>query len=463
MQAVCARCFSPTDKDNICTRCGFSNEYELMQRASSRALPLMTTLNSRYILGQLLGEGGFGITYTAFDMQLNKRVAVKEYFPAELCRRDERGALQPKQNPAAFRRGVEHFYQEAQVLQKLIRCPSVVNVEGFFKQNNTAYLVMELLEGESVKSFGRHYGDKIPVQQAKYITLQIALALSEVHLLGIIHSDISLSNIFIMPNGDVKLIDFGASRSFLQRSADFTTQLKPGYAPPEQYEGNGDKLGPWTDIYALACTFCRMVSGKAVPSAAQRANGAPLPQLRSIPGMDARTAAAVEKALALDYRQRYRSTDEFIQDFANYGEISTDERSVSREQPLHLKLVDRLRELAAPVFARDGTAYVQVLQGKQPGLTLALQDGQLCRIGRQAGVCDLVVSDEGVISRIHCVATYDKRSGKITLYDKSANGVRLEDGRELRGGSVQLSRDTTVYLAGGKAVIRFHLRGRGGI
>jgi len=357
---------------------------------------------------------------------------------------------------------VEHFYEEAQTLQKLRRCPSVVNVEGFFKQNNTAYLVMELLEGESVKSFARHYGDRIPYQQAKYITLQIALALSEVHLLGIIHSDISLSNIFIMPNGDVKLIDFGASRSFLQSGSDFTAQLKPGYAPPEQYDGKGDRLGPWTDIYALACTFCRMVSGKAVPSAAQRANGAPIPNLNSVPGIEQSAKAAIEKALALDYRQRYHSTDEFILAFSEYADEATDEPSVSVENTVAAvkKWWKKLSDIAGLEKFYPANAYVQVLLGKVPGMTVSLNDAQPCRIGRQPDVCELVVSDAPVISRVHCVACYDRRNGRITLYDKSSNGVRLEDGTELRGGSVELRRDTTVYLSGGHVVLRFVLHGR---
>lgn len=462
MEAVCARCFSPTDKDNICKSCGFSNEYELLQRSGSRALPLMNVLNGRYLLGQVLGEGGFGITYVALDMQSRRRVAVKEYFPSEICKRGDRGELKPVRNPDSFKRGVEHFYDEAQILQKLSRCPSVVNVEGFFKQNSTAYLVMELLEGESVKGFARHYGDRIPYQQAKYITLQIALALSEVHLLGIIHSDISLSNIYIMPNGDVKLIDFGASRNFLQRGGDFTTQLKPGYAPPEQYDGKGDKLGPWSDIYALACTFCRMVTGRTVPSAAQRANGAPIPDIRSVPGIEPRAIAAIEKALALDYRQRYHSTDEFIMDFSDYTEKRTDEavqHDMNAAEAVK-KLWSRLAQAVNIEKNHPANAYVQVIVGKVPGMTRSLADGQILRIGRQADMCDLVVSDAPVVSRVHCVAVYDRKSGRITLYDKSSNGVRLDDGTELRGGSIQLNRDTSVYLSGGHVVLRFVLHGR---
>lgn len=462
MEAVCARCFSPTDKDNICKRCGFSNEYEQLQRSGSRALPLMTVLKERYLLGQVLGEGGFGITYVAYDMATQRRVAVKEYFPTEICRRNARGELSPVRNPDSYRRGVQHFYDEAQTLQKLQRCPSVVNVEGFFKENNTAYLVMELLEGESVKSFARHYGDRIPYQQAKYVTLQIALALSEVHSLGIIHSDISLSNIFIMPDGDVKLIDFGASRSFLQNGGDFTTQLKPGYAPPEQYDGKSDRLGPWTDIYALACTFCRMVTGRSVPSAAQRANGTPIPDLNSVPGMEAGAKAAIVKALALDYRQRYRSTDEFILAFSDYAEKRTDEPMFNESNTVlsAKKWWKKLTELASLEKLNPTCAYVQVLLGKVPGMTLSLNDGQPCRIGRQADICDLVVSDAPIISRVHCVACYDRKNGRISLHDKSSNGVRLEDGTELRGGSVELRRDTTVYLSGGQVVLRFALHGR---
>lgn len=467
MKAVCARCFSHVNKDQICTKCGFNNETERLRRSGSRALPLMTTLNNRYLLGEVLGEGGFGITYMAFDMTAKKRVAVKEYFPSEICRRGDKNELRPTRNPDSFKRGVDHFYDEAQILFRLRHCPSVVDVEGFFKQNNTAYLVMELLEGESVKEFARRSGERIPYRQAKHITLQVALALGQVHSLGIIHSDISLSNIYILPDKDVKLIDFGASRNFLQNEKDFTAQLKPGYAPPEQYDGKGDKVGFWTDIYALACTFCRMVTGRPMPSAAQRINGAAIPDLNTVPGMEPAVVATIEKALALDYRQRYQSVDEFISEFSDYADNMTydaDGRAIPVEENKTIFNAKKLWSKFAQAVNIEKTypaqAYVQVLVGKVPGVTRSIADGQYVRIGRQMDICDLVVSDAPVISRVHCVAAYDRKTGCITLYDKSSNGVRLENGTELRGGSVQLAGDTTVYLSGGHVVLRFVLHGR---
>ena len=297
----------------------------------------MTVVKDRFLLGEVLGEGGFGITYLALDIEHQNRVAVKEYFPRDLCERGETGEVVPQKNRHAYNSGVDHFFHEAQILQRLNSCPSVVNVKSYFRENNTAYLIMEYVQGESVKAYANHYdGAHIPWPQAKFVTTQIALALSEVHRQGIVHSDISPSNIVILPDGDVKLIDFGASKSYLKsQGGDVIVQLKPGFAPPEQYDSQCRNLGPWTDIYALACTFCFMVMGNEghVPSVSERKKGAPLPNIRQCASEEEiRAARAIEKALELDFQKRYQSIDAFLQDFAEPEESYTDTKTPSTDE-----------------------------------------------------------------------------------------------------------------------------------
>lgn len=462
----CAGCFREIGQAQVCPLCGLDQEAEQRHRSGSKALPIMYRLAGKYDLGRMLGAGGFGITYLAKDIVNGQLVAVKEFFPAELCDRAGDGRVIPHRSQEAFSRSVQHFYEEAKTLYALGQCPSVAGVEGFFRGNNTSYIVMEYVRGESLKEFIAKCGGRVPYNYAKHIIVQIALALSEIHASGIVHSDISPANILMEPSGDVKLVDFGASRSFLNKTGETrTVQVKPGFTPPEQYTGSTMQLGPWTDIYALVCTFYRMVTGKLPPEAAARKSGETVTPLTVyVPEAEPRIEYTIERAMELDYQKRYRTADEFIADFTDYArqEKATDLQNtdgtkfVETKGNLFEKLMKAVRETfgSADKTKRQKTqAYIDVLEGLNRGARLVLEPGRQYLIGRQEDMCDLVVSNNSVISRVHCAVKFDSAEGTVTIYDKSSNGVTLGDGRRLCGGSAVLNSDCMAALSEGEVIL----------
>ena len=325
---------------------------------------------------------------------------------------------------------------------------------------------MEYVRGESLKEFIAKCGGRVPYNYAKHIIVQIALALSEIHASGIVHSDISPANILMEPSGDVKLVDFGASRSFLNKTGETrTVQVKPGFTPPEQYTGSTMQLGPWTDIYALACTFYRMVTGKLPPEAAARKSGETVTPLTVyVPEAEPRIEYTIERAMELDYQKRYRTADEFIADFTDYArqEKATDLQNtdgtkfVETKGNLFEKLMKAVRETfgSADKTKRQKTqAYIDVLEGLNRGARLVLEPSRQYLIGRQEDMCDLVVSNNSVISRVHCAVKFDSAEGTVTIYDKSSNGVTLGDGRRLCGGSAVLNSDCMAALSEGEVIL----------
>ena len=462
----CAGCFREIGQEQVCPLCGLDQEAEQRRRSASKALPILYRLSGKYDLGKMLGAGGFGITYLARDITDGQLVAVKEFFPSEFCDRAGDGRVIPHRSQEAFSKSVQHFYEEAKTLYALGQCPSVAGVEGFFRGNNTSYIVMEYVRGESLKEFISKCGGRVPYNYAKHIIVQIALALSEVHSSGIVHSDISPANILMEPSGDVKLVDFGASRSFLNKSGETrTVQVKPGFTPPEQYTGSTMQLGPWTDIYALACTFYRMVTGKLPPEAAARKSGETVTPISFfVPEVEPRIEKTIARAMELDYQKRYRTADEFIADFTDYAkqEKATDLQDTDGTQFMETKvnLFDKLKQAVKGKFGIPAAtkrlgpqAFVEVIEGVNQGTRLELEPGRQYLIGRQEDMCDLVVSNSSVISRVHCAVKFDSADGTVTIYDKSSNGVMLGDGRDLRGGSAVLNTDCMAALSGGEVIL----------
>ena len=462
----CAGCFREIGQEQLCPLCGLDQEAERRRRSGSKALPIMYRLAGKYDLGRMLGAGGFGITYLARDITNGQLVAVKEFFPSEFCDRAGDGRVIPHRSQEAFSKSVQHFYEEAKTLYALGQCPSVAGVEGFFRGNNTSYIVMEYVRGDSLKEFISKCGGRVPYNYAKHIIVQIALALSEIHASGIVHSDISPANILMEPSGDVKLVDFGASRSFLNKSGETrTVQVKPGFTPPEQYTGSTMQLGPWTDIYALACTFYRMVTGKVPPEAAARKSGETVTPIGVyVPEVEPRIEYTIARAMELEYQKRYRTADEFIADFTDYAvqDNSTDFQDTDGTKFMDARenLLDRLKRAVKEAFGSadkttrpESRAYIEVIEGMNRGARLVLEPGRQYLIGRQEDMCDLVVSNNSVISRVHCAVRFDSAEGTVTLYDKSSNGVTLGNGRSLCGGSAVLNTDCIAALSGGEVIL----------
>ena len=227
----------------------------------------------RYVIQKVLGQGGFGITYLGIDKLYGNKVAIKEYYPQKIAMRKAQyedvvtvTSIEEKNN---YNKGKKRFLDEAQVMARFNKNEGIVKILDFFEANNTAYIVMEYLEGITLKQYLGKYG---VLQFRNLIEMMLPLleALIEIHSQGLIHRDISPDNIMVQHNGKLKLMDFGAARDYTESgNKSLTVILKPGYAPPEQYQTHGVQ-GPWTDIYALCATIYKCLTGITPPDAIAR-------------------------------------------------------------------------------------------------------------------------------------------------------------------------------------------------
>jgi serine/threonine protein kinase len=224
-----------------------------------------------YRIDSILGQGGFGITYLAEDTNLEQRVAIKEYLPNELAVRVDGTTVQPisEEHGKMYRWGLDRFLTEAKTLAKF-KHPNIVRVQSFFEQNNTAYMVMEYEDGQSLAQVIK--AGQLRGEQALLGLLDPILdGLSLVHEAGFIHRDIKPDNIFIRADDTPVLLDFGSARHAISgQTRTLTSLVTPGYAPFEQYHDADGKQGPWTDIYAIGATFYRAITGNTPVEAIKR-------------------------------------------------------------------------------------------------------------------------------------------------------------------------------------------------
>ena len=311
----CLRCFRNYEENKTeCPWCGFRESQQLKE---PQYLSAGTVLQNRYEIGAVVGAGGFGITYAAWDRVLEQRVAIKEYMPGEFSTRtpgETRVSVYGGEKEEQYKNGRDKFYEESQRLAKFQDVPGIVQIYNSFEENETAYLVMEFLEGETLGE--RLKRDKrIPEQEAVGIILPVLQALTEVHRVGILHRDIAPNNIFLTKDGGVKLLDFGASRSVTgTHSKSLTVLYKEGYTPEEQYRSRGDQ-GTWTDVYEVAATLYKMLTGTVPPGALERRRKDTL-KLPSKMGIKVtkQTEQALLNALNVDIRYRTKTADAFMQE-----------------------------------------------------------------------------------------------------------------------------------------------------
>ena len=267
MECRCPYCLSPVQSGAPCPACG--RDWEGYQPASHH-LPPGSLLQERYQLGRALGEGGFGITYLGWDTVLKRKVAVKEYFPTFLVSREVSLTLDvtchTSGNQPTYEKGREQFLREAKTMAKLDSIPEIVQVLDHFPEHNTAYIVMEFLEGRTLKEVVAQSGP-IPADTMLALLEPVLRVMEAMHQAGVIHRDISPDNLMELKDGTVKLMDFGCARDF-QSGLTETITLKHGFAPREQYAGRDQ--GPWTDVYALCATVYYCLTGKVPPRATLR-------------------------------------------------------------------------------------------------------------------------------------------------------------------------------------------------
>ena len=276
-------------------------------------LPMGSILAGKYLIGRALGQGGFGITYIGWDMALERKVAVKEFYPSGQVSRTQGStslvwystevARQTKQD------GMGMFLKEARKMSRADGVPGVVRVQDLFQENNTAYIIMDFVEGQTLKSQLKKTGP-MPWSQAKNIFLPAIQTMERVHRLGIIHRDISPDNLMLTPDGSVKILDLGAAKDLSINSGLSSMQVaKSGFSPWEQYLQQGGS-GPWTDVYSMAATIYYTLTGKLPPNAVDRANQDTIswtePGLQTMPPS---VLAALQKAMAVQSRYRLQSME----------------------------------------------------------------------------------------------------------------------------------------------------------
>lgn len=258
---LCLGCMQEVSDDMvICPNCGYE-EGTLPKEAYY--LPAGILLGERYIIGKVLGYGGFGITYIGYDELLKRIVAIKEYFPSNFATRGLESrdvVIYSGEANEQYQAGLQRFISEAKRLAQFNQSDNIVHIYDCIQENKTGYIIMEYLEGKTIKELLKEK-KKLEYNEAEKIILEVLKALEEVHALGIIHRDVAPDNIFIMKNGQVRLLDFGAARyAVSEKTKSLSVILKPGYAPEEQYRTHGEQ-GPWTDIYGAGATFYKMITG----------------------------------------------------------------------------------------------------------------------------------------------------------------------------------------------------------
>ena len=325
----CGEWYDETIASGICPHCGHIEETgnktgEEKKRIDPRWLPAGTILHDRYEVKEVLGAGGFGVTYKAWDHQNAVYKAIKEYYQQGVANRvpgtKEVLISAPKQREE-FEYGKKRLIEEAKIVAKF-QSPSIVRVDGYFEENNTSYMVMEYLPLDTLEEYIIKRKRVLTPEIAVKLGVNICDALSELHQAGVIHRDIAPDNIFVTEDGSVKIIDFGSARLSREDTNDRLIVAKPGFAPPEQYEKidlSNDKQKAWTDIYELGATLYLALTGVVPTESSNRKADMdknedsvkdPAAINQSIPEFLNNT---IMQAMAVDIHERFQTADEMKQ------------------------------------------------------------------------------------------------------------------------------------------------------
>jgi serine/threonine protein kinase len=273
---LCPYCMTKSLTDGECKFCYHEGEpvtNEVYQ------LPVMYALDDRYVIGRVLGEGNFGITYLAFDAKHGVRTAIKEYYPTGFATRDGADVKPYSGDKSAyFKRGIEKFKSEANALAQFADKPGIVKIRETIETNGTVYIVMEFVEGKTLEE-RLTLDNTLSEKDLLAIMKPMIASLAEIHKTGIMHRDIAPDNIIIEPSETAKLIDFG-SAVVADGSGNSTMSIvKHGFAAEEQYDMNRERQGPWTDVYSLCAVMYRVLTGKLPPDALDRLRGDKIEEL----------------------------------------------------------------------------------------------------------------------------------------------------------------------------------------
>ena len=307
----------------ICPYCGFDSA---RYHPPAHHLPLYATLcGGRYIMGRAIGSGGFGITYIAFDTRLDIPVAIKELFVSGKVKR-ERGRVVVTDTSGGEVRQYEEikkrFMQEAMVLAEMETIEGLVKIKDYFQENDTAYIVMEYLDGKTMKDIFKKTNRRMSMDETIRVLTPIMDALTRLHKKGIIHRDVSLDNIMILRDNRIKLIDLGGGKRQGEGGGNTVAIKKSSYTPVEQILGRSSEIGPQTDVYALAVTIYRCICGKFPKPAGEREsdNDIERPSKLGVK-ISKKQEATLLKALAIDPRKRIQTVPELYEGLVDQKKI----------------------------------------------------------------------------------------------------------------------------------------------
>lgn len=369
----CKSCFQNYDESfGMCPNCGY---VEGEPPAEVFCLAPGTVIADRYIIGGMLGLGGFGITYKAWDKKLDTMLAIKEYYPSGLVNRQPGGSeimLVATKREREFVYGKTRFLEEARNMAKFSTHKNIVNVFDFFEANNTAYIVMEFLDGKTLSQTIQQQNVPLPYDYCVSVATQVCAALKAIHKENILHRDVSPDNIMICNDGNVKLFDFGAARFSAGVENRVTVVVKPGFAPPEQYD-KVNRQDPRTDIYALGATLYYAMTGiKPEESTNRKIEDTLLPPAAVDSNIPENISNAVMRAMAVEQQYRFASVDTFESALSSGKKVA----SVQKERAKRWRR--RTIGICTSFLIIVGVAVVVALMLKGQKDARTLPDAELC-------------------------------------------------------------------------------------
>lgn len=356
MRKRCCNCFMEyEDAGNMCPHCGYvsgENGKEIYYLKPGTVLK--NPYGKEYIIGEAIGAGGFGIIYIAWQKELDRKVAIKEYFPTKMVTRgagEERVAVFSNKKEAEYRKGLFNFLQEATIMGMCAGCDNVCDSYDKFEANGTAYMVMEYLNGKTLKKYIEERKGK-PLEEAEIISyiIQVLNGLDQIHKRGVLHLDVAPDNIFVMHDGRIKIMDFGAGKSPKVLKSEDEIVVKPGFAPPEQYRANA-KLGPEADIYAVGADLYWLLTGQVPIESTDRVAEDIMEEPSKLAIVSPLLNNVVTRAMAVKTELRYRNCKEFIEALHKEEERSLEEEIERRKRNRKIFLASVSLVLAVVIMA----------------------------------------------------------------------------------------------------------------
>ena len=416
-------------------------------------------LNGRYSIQKTLGAGGFGVTYLAFDQQLEDYCCVKELFPKDTVYREQNStALIPKSEEKHWimQHCIQRFGEEARILQSLQDVDAVVKIYDFFYGNGTCYFVMEYLNGINLATAMKNRGGKLDPGLVMMIADQVGHALIEVHKKGIFHRDIAPDNIFLLADGaHLKLLDFGNAKHIVQQTWEINSVvLKVGYSPPEQYSQKVPQ-GTYTDVYAFAFTLYYTLTGIKPPTAEDR-NREEYTKLSEL-GYSKELSDVFDRALKLNYRDRTKTINQFLSELKRAVGVGSMGQKNYAGTPLAGS-----EQLTQSGIVIQQDQFPTERKSFQPVLELYIRDRYCGRfkiqtdrsisVGRRVEEVGFPVGERHV-SGHHCDLLYSAADQTFYIMDYSTNGTYINGNRINRGVTVKAGSGDRIALGSQNVIL----------